>query len=129
MIGGTQGAAVGHATAAPSFAETEIETAALRRHRQRRSQRFLKGPIPMPDIASAARLPGAALALLLAIHHRTALTGNAVVTLPQALLNELGIAKDAKARGLHHLEDAGLIGVERRPGRAARVWLRSVGDR
>ena len=101
----------------------EVETAALRQSRQRRSGRFLKGPIPLPPIAAAARLPGQALAVLLATHHQVALTGRPSVSLPAALLREFGVSRDAKARALHQLERAGLIRVERAPGRAAWVGL------
>ena len=77
----------------------------------------------MPAISQASCLGGRALAVYLAIHHQTALTGRHIVTLPRALLNDLGVDKDAKARALHLLEDAGLIGTERLKGRAARCSL------
>jgi DNA-binding MarR family transcriptional regulator len=110
----------------------EVETAALRQSRRRRSDRFLKGPIPLHLIAAAARLPGRALAVLLAVHHQMTLAGKPSVSLPSGLLAEFGIDRDAKARVLHQLEQAGLIRVERTLGRAARVRLarakRSVED-
>ena len=103
--------------------EVEVETGLLHRSRIRRAERFLKGPILMREIAAPAKLPGQALALLLAIHHRTALTGKAIVTLPASLLNELGISRDAKARGFKVLEQAGLIEVIRSKGCTAKVRL------
>jgi hypothetical protein len=111
------------ADSSPGIREVEIETEALRRTRARHRGRFLKGPIPFRQLAAAARLPGQALALFLAAHHQTALTRRTMVTLPSGLLTELGISRDAKARGLRQLEDAGLIRVERSIGRAARVGL------
>ena len=107
----------------PGVLETEIETDVSRRARTRHQGRFLKGPIPMAKITAAAVLPGKALALFLAIHHRTALTGQSTVTLPRSLLAELGIGRDAKARGLRDLEAAGLVHVERARGHTARVGL------
>ena len=98
--------------------EIEVETAALRSARARQAGRFLKGPIPLDDIAVASRLPGRALAVLLAIHHRQALTRNPSVTLPKRLLAEFGVDKDAKARALHQLEAAGLISVRRHSGKS-----------
>jgi hypothetical protein len=92
----------------------------------RRPDRFLKGPIPWAPLSAAARLPGKAMAVFLAIHHRTALTGNATVTLPSALLSGLGVDRDAKSRALHALENAGLVTVERVAGRAARVTLKQT---
>jgi hypothetical protein len=92
----------------------------------RRSQRFLKGPIPWPALSLAARLPGKALSVYLAVHHRTVVTANATVTLPSGLLSELGIGRDAKSRALHALEEAGLVAVERGNGRAARITLKQT---
>jgi hypothetical protein len=83
----------------------------------------LKGPIPLPQIAAAARLPGQALALFLAVHHQTSLTKKTIVTLSRGLLTDFGISPGAKARGLRQLEEAGLVRVERSRGRAARVGI------
>jgi hypothetical protein len=105
--------------------ETEVQTDLLRQSKVRRQERFLKGPIPLPNIAAAARLPGQALALFLAVHHQTALTGKASVALPARLLQDLGISRGAKARGLRALEEAGLVTVVRTRGRAAKIQLRN----
>ena len=106
--------------------EIEVETNLVRQSKIRRGERFLKGPIPLKDIATAACLPGQALALFLAVHHQTALTGKPVVTLPARLLAELGISRGAKSRGLQVLEKAGLVTVARSRGRAARIQLRTT---
>jgi hypothetical protein len=106
--------------------ETEVETNLVRQSKIRRGERFLKGPIPLKDIATAACLPGRALALFLAVHHQTALTGKPIVTLPARLLADLGISRGAKSRGLQVLEKAGLVTVARSRGRAARIQLRST---
>jgi len=103
--------------------EVEVETAALRAAKRRQVGRFLRGPIPLQDIAAASRLPGRALAVFLAINHRQALTRNSVVTLPRNLLADLGVTKDAKARALRALEAAGLVRVERQPGQSPRIRL------
>lgn len=103
--------------------DTEVVTDVLRAAQARRAERFLKGPILMREIATAARLPGAALALFLAARHRADLTRKSTVTLPYDLLNQLGLSRDAKARGLRQLEAAGLVRVERVAGRSARVAL------
>jgi hypothetical protein len=107
--------------------EVEIETMVSRAAGIRRLGRFLKGPIPMWELAMAARLPGQALSLLLVVHHQTALTGKAMTTLPNSLLTQFAIGKDAKARSLRQLEDAGLIRVVRSRGRSARVGLAAGG--
>jgi DNA-binding MarR family transcriptional regulator len=77
----------------------------------------------MREIAAAARLPGQSLALFLAVHHQTALTGRPSVTLPARLLSELGISRDAKSRGLKALEGVGLVNIARSKGKAARIRL------
>jgi hypothetical protein len=71
---------------------------------------------------------GQALALFLAIHHQTALTGKPIVTLPARLLTDLGVNRDAKARGLRALEQAGLVYVSRSKGKAARIELRKSSE-
>ena len=110
-------------SSADDFATVEIETAALRQARQRRAGRFLKGPILMRDIAVAAKLPGKALAVYLAIRHRIDLTRSAAVKLPARLMFELGVGKDAKARALRQLEAAGLVIVERKRGRSPVITI------
>jgi hypothetical protein len=106
--------------------EIELETEFTRRYSQRqavRPGRFLKGPIPMRHLEVAAKLQGKALAVFLAVHHRVALTGEDLVSLPMQTLDAMGVSKDAKARALVALEAAGLIAVERVQGHTARVRL------
>lgn len=105
------------------FPEVEVQTDLLHKAKIRRGERFLKGPIPLRDIATAAKLPGRAVVLFIAIHHQTALTGKPIVTLPARLLAELGVSRTAKSRGLKHLEQSGLISVARSKGRAAKIQL------
>jgi hypothetical protein len=104
--------------------ECEIETNWSRGRRARIKGRFLRGPIPFTHLACAARLPGHALTVLLAIYHQTALTRKDWVTLPKGLMSELGVSRDSKARALHALQEAFLVSVERCKGRTARVMLR-----
>ena len=115
-------AGVDRGTRPAGIVEVEIETTASRAAERRRSARFLKGPIPLASLAVAARLRGRALALLL-IHHRTAVTGEPMASVPVRLLAEFGIGRDAKGRGLRELEAAGLVRVQRQRGRTARVGL------
>lgn len=101
--------------------EIEIPTAASRNRAMRMNGRFLKGPIPMGALWAAARLPGQALAVYLAIRHQCDLTGKATVTLPIALLEQFGVDKDAKSRALRSLSVAGLIRVDQQRGKSARI--------
>jgi hypothetical protein len=103
--------------------ETEIETKVGQRKAERMQERFLKGPISMRHIARAARLPGQALSVYIALHHQTALTRQQWVTVPRGLLTQLGVSRDAKARALQQLEAAVLVQVERAKGKTARVRI------
>lgn len=103
--------------------EVEIATPFTVAQAARNQRRFLMGPIPIADIALASRQPGAALAVFLAIRHRRDLTGEDWVTLPKALLEELGVDKDAKSRSLRHLAAAGLVEIRQDAGNAARARL------
>ncbi len=65
-----------------NMGEIEVETAWVRKQRQRRAARFLKGPIKLDLLHRAAKLPGKALAVFLAVRHRADLQDAAKVTLP-----------------------------------------------
>ncbi len=102
--------------------EAEVKTRWSRAKDQRISGRFLKKSALGP-LQRAARLPGRALHLYLAIRHRCDLRREQTVTLPSPYLKSWGVGKDAKQRGLTELEQAGLIVVERRTGRPSVVTL------
>jgi DNA-binding MarR family transcriptional regulator len=112
-----------HDSSVAEIPAVEVETAALLQARQCRAGRFLKGPILMRDIAVAAKLPGKALAVLIAARHRIDMTRSAAVRLPARLMFELGVSKDAKARALRQLETAGLVTVERKQGRSPVITI------
>ena len=73
--------------------QREVLTPTTIKFQRRLQGRFLKGPIPWNAIAVASSLPGQALALFLAIHHRVALTSSMTVTLPKGLLDQLAISQ------------------------------------
>jgi hypothetical protein len=103
--------------------EREVETTWSVRGEARKREAFLKGPIPLPPLLDAAVLPGRALHLYLAVHHRVAVTGATSVVLSSSYLRQWGIGKDAKSRALGVLEMVGLVEVERRVGRPTHVTL------
>ena len=105
------------------WSEIEVETSATRQRSERTSFRFLKGPIPMPEIIAATNLPGKALAIYLAIRHQIDLSQQREVSVPKGLLEDMGVDRDSKSRGLKALERAGLIRVVRKKGCSARVRL------
>jgi hypothetical protein len=103
--------------------EVEVKTRWSGAKDNRIARRFLK-KTPLDPLQRAARLPGRALHVYLAIRHRCDLRREQTVTLPAAYLQAFGIiGKDVKRRALAELETAGLIRVERLVGRTARVTL------
>jgi hypothetical protein len=92
----------------------------------RQPGRFLKGPFPWAQFVIAAKLPGRALALWLAIHHQAALAKRDTVVLSPLMLAELRISRGVKFIALHSLAQAGLIALEQRRGRVTRVRLLPV---
>lgn len=110
-------------TLATKVPEREIETRFSQAQASAPRLRFLKGPIPWDEISRAAALSGPALAVFLAVRHRTDISGEEWITLPTEFLAELGIRKDAKARSLRQLVNAGLVEVKQKAGNTARVRL------
>ena len=89
----------------------------------RRHSRFLRGPISMTWLETAAKLPGRALHVALAIRHQSALERSSTVALSNKHCAALGVDRDAKRRGLAALQSDGLVIVERKPGRKPVVTL------
>ena len=75
---------------------------------------FVRGPIPMSWLCCASRLPGRAFQVGLLIWLRVGQRKSRRVLLSTELTKTFGIDGDAKTRALRHLEDAGLVSVERR---------------
>jgi hypothetical protein len=68
-------------------------------------------------------LPGQALVLGLCLWRLKGATQKDTVALSNRELKPLGIDRAAKSRGLAALEKAGLIKVERKPGRWSNITL------
>ena len=86
--------------------------------------RFVKGPLPLPWLRSAAALPGKALHVGLAIWYQHGLQwSDTRHTVSNELAAEFGADRYAKKRALLQLERAGLVKVEQSGKRAPRVTL------
>lgn len=85
--------------------------------RQRRSDRFLKGPIPWYWLTSAAQQPGQALHVAIVIWFLSGLKKSRTIALSGSVLRTMGVNRHAGYRGLIALEKAALVTVERHPGR------------
>ena len=99
--------------------------------RHRGGERFLRGPIPWGWLcaAAAASKSGAAVKVALALWHLSGLNRQAkTVTLTGKVLRELGVERHAGYRGLEALEAAGLVTVERHPGRRPVVTILEPAD-
>ena len=90
-----------------------------------KNERFFFGNVPHSIVRLVSILPGCSLATYMAIWDRSKLEGpGRPVTLPNAFARDpWGVDRHAKGRALRALEGAGLIAVERSPGRAPRITL------
>jgi hypothetical protein len=105
------------------YSSTAPTKPSVRPPRHRTDERFLKGPIPWTWLDRAARLPGKALAVGLVLWQHAGVTRMRTVRLCQARSHELGLGPASTRRGIAHLEQAGLIEVQRQPGRGLVVTL------
>jgi DNA-binding transcriptional ArsR family regulator len=96
------------------------------RHKAR--ELFLKGPIPWRWVQAAARLPGHALAVGLALWHLIGLRKCHMVRLSPSKPRSLGLSPRVARRGLKALERAGLLAVDRHRGRSPDVTVLDVAE-
>lgn len=87
------------------------------RRARRQAHPFLRGPVPIWWLARAARLPGKALAVGIALWFRKGIVGRDTVKPSWALWRRLGIGRHAAYRDLRNLEASGLVTVKRRVGK------------
>ena len=90
--------------------------------RHRPGERFLRGPIPWPWLAVAARLSGKALALSLYLWREALRHNRRTVRLCLGRVG-LGMSEQVARRAVQQLERAGLVSVLRKPGRGLEVTL------
>ncbi len=91
--------------------------------RPRRGEGFLKGPVPLGWLEAAARLPGKSLHAGVALWYAAGLSRSAVIPLSNLAGLRFGMDRNAKYRALEWLEEAGLIKIERKLGRAPVVTI------
>lgn len=94
---------------------------------RRRRGRFLKGPVPWGWIERAGTLPGKALYVGVALWHESGMKKTRTVTLPTGKLIRAGVHRCTIYRGLAQLESAGLVAVDRKPGRYPVVTILDAG--
>ncbi len=84
--------------------------------RRAHQHRFIKGPIDLIWIASAARLPGRAVHVALAVAYLRGLNGRPEVRVTRQVSAQFGVDRHALRRALFALERAGLVRVARKAG-------------
>src|SRR5688500_11375531 len=93
--------------------------------RPKPGEKFLKGPVPLSWLESAAHLPGKSLHLGNALWFLAGLKKTRSVILSRSVLQLFGIDRSAKSRALSQLEKAGLVSIERHPGCNPLVTIQS----
>jgi hypothetical protein len=84
---------------------------------------WVKGPIPWPWLAMAARLPGKALHVAVLLWREAGCRKSRTVAFCLSRAGELEVRQDSARRALRHLAAAGLVRVRPRPGRCLEVTL------
>ena len=104
----------------PPYQERKIEG--------KRRNHFLKGPISLPWLMRASRLPGRAIVVGIVIWFRVGLCQSKTITLTTTILTLFGVDRHAKRRSLVSLEKAGLISVDRRTGKNPTITVIEVSE-
>jgi hypothetical protein len=100
----------------PGIQERRIESATTAELIKRQSTRYLR-PVPLVWLQAAARLPGRALQVGLALWYLVGVTKSTTVRLSSVRLVGFGVDRSAKRRALTALAGAGLIALDQAPGR------------
>lgn len=88
-----------------------------------RTGRFIKGPLPLTWMQTAAGLPGQTLAVGLALWYLAGLRKAMTVPLSNELVAPFGVTSHSKRRALLQLEQAGLIAVKRSKSKSPEVTI------
>ena len=94
--------------------------------RHRPGERFLQGPIPLPWLERAGKLPGKTLHVALTVWFRAGVARKRNVRLSYVDLAGLGCKPEAGRRALRALEAAGLVKVDRASGRSPEVTILEI---
>lgn len=113
--------------------DSKIETVSLRFNtstsemvKREKSEPFLRGPIPIAWLTRAARLPGKAIHVALAIQWLQGMKPNTTFQLTRKSLENFDVSRDAASDALNRLEAVGLITLEKKPGQRPLITVLSV---
>lgn len=87
---------------------------------------FLRGPVPLSWLQSAAKLPGKAYTLGTLIWWLHGMNQGSSIKVTKRSLERFSISEDAYRDGLQRLKAAGLVSVIRRPGQRAEIHIREI---
>ena len=96
--------------------------------RHQPGEQFLRGPVPLAWLEAAGHLPGKALHIGIDLWFYAGLRHGAA-EFPYSVsgaARRFGMGQANASRALAALEQAGLVGVQRAPGRRARVCILAV---
>jgi hypothetical protein len=86
-------------------------------------EKFLKGPVSLPWITSASKISSSALSVGVLLWYWYGLSGAPIIKLTTKKLKEFWISKRTAYRALQRMENAGLVLVDRKYGRAPLVRI------
>ena len=95
--------------------ERKIPTVTTSRRQHQLKKRFIQGPIPLTWIQRMSAMSAKTVVLALLLWYRRGFGGE--IKLTNALLQEFGVSRASKYRGLRQLEQAGLVHVSRKEGK------------
>ncbi len=94
--------------------------------RHKPGETFIRGPIPWPWLKTATQLDGAGFAVTVGVWYLARRYGRNVRAGIPELAESLGVGRTSIKSGLRLAELAGLISVERAPGKKLVLGLRSI---
>jgi hypothetical protein len=90
--------------------------------KRKKTEEFVMVPLWwVTEATKATRMPGALV--LIELLHRSWKAKSLTFPLPNGRLIKYGVSREIKRRILHNLEVAGMITIERRPGKTPLVTL------
>jgi hypothetical protein len=108
----------------PSAAtDAVIDPGGFRSEEKHAAAHRLRDPISSDWLTRAALLPGRSLQVAMALWSISGVTGLRCLPLSNRDVKRFGLDRNAKYRGLACLEEAGLVAVKRKLGRAPMVTM------
>lgn len=105
---------------------TEATLKRWQKHHQRRSRQYIP-TIPLEWLRPTFGMKPATTRTALAIWYRAKCNGSGAVAVGPKLLEKFGVGARGGRNAIAELEAAGLIQVDRQPGKAPRITILEVG--